>query len=299
MAWNRPEAAETERRSGTDGVPAAHAPFDLHLHSSYSDGSDRPVELVERAAARGLTLAALTDHDCVDGVAEAVAAGEACGVRVLPSLEMDCEWPGELHILGLDVDITEPRLAAALETARRRRAERNIRILRMLRTAGYDIEDRMTDDSGVMTRLHIALALAEAGYADSIRDAFRRYLNRGCIAYAAVERFPPREVVALILGAGGVPVWAHPLHGGDVNPHRLAPLFRSYGLMGLEAYHPSASEGQAELLVSVARQNGLLITCGSDYHGVHRPDVAIGQTWRDVPALAECRAFFERRSVRR
>ena len=273
----------------------ARAPFDLHLHSDRSDGSDPPAAVIERAAAHGITLAALTDHDCTNGVREALAAGERHGVSVLPALEMDCEWPNEMHILGLGVDIEEARLTGALTRARERRVERNTEILRLLAAAGYDIAGQFERGIDVVTRLHVALALVKAGYAADTHEAFRVFLRRGGVAYAKVERFPPAEVIALILGAGGVPVWAHPLHYGGVNPHGLARMLKEFGLMGLEAYHPSASEGDAERLVSIARQNGLLVTCGSDYHGAHRPAVQIGQTWRDVPCLAESRAFFEAR----
>lgn len=277
---------------------AAHEPFDLHLHSDRSDGADRPSAVIEAAAAAGVTLAALTDHDCTTGVREACEAGKLCGVRVLPAIEMDCEWPNEMHILGLDIDIDEPRFVSALEIARERRMVRNAEILRLLAAANCDISAHVDRGIDVMTRLHIALALVSAGYAADIRDAFRRFLRRGGIAHATAERFSPEQVIALILGAGGVPVWAHPLHYGGENPHKLAPMLRAYGVMGLEAYHPSVSEGDAERLVSIARQNGLLVTCGSDCHGAHRPEVRIGQSWRDVPCLAESRAFFEARPMR-
>ena len=272
-------------------------PFDLHLHSKCSDGSDSPSEVISRAASLGVTLAALTDHDCVTGVTEALTAGKSLGVRVLPALEMDTEWPHELHILGLDVDIAEPRLSAALETARQRRIERNGEIIRRLRIAGVEIEPLLNRDGGVATRLHFALALVAGGFAETAREAFTRYLHKGRPGYFAVERFTPEQVIALILGAGGVPVWAHPMHGNP-DPHKLSALLRGYGLMGLEAFHPSISEGEGALLVSIARQSGMLVTCGSDYHGLNRAEVVPGQTWRACAALEESRAFFESRPTK-
>ncbi len=273
-----------------------HQPFDLHMHSICSDGGDTPSRVIETVAARGVTLAALTDHDGVAGVKEAVAAGKQNGVRVLPSIEMDTEWSHELHILGLDLDIDETNLQNALETARRRRVERNAEIIRRLEAAGYDIARHMSRKVEVATRLHIALALVKGGYADNLHGAFKAYLRRGKPGYYTVERFTPQEVISLIRGAGGVPVWAHPTHGNP-NLHALAEQLCSMGLMGLEAYHPSISDGDSDTLVSIARQNGLIVTCGSDYHGANRPEVLIGQTWRDVPALNDCRAFFEARPV--
>lgn len=271
--------------------------IDLHMHSRCSDGSDAPADVIQQAAQRGVTLAALTDHDCVTGVGEALEAGVKVGVRVLPALEMDCEWPHELHILGIDVDVKEAGLSAALETARQRRAVRNEEIVRRLCTAGMDVRPYLMRKTDVATRLHIALALVKGGYAENAHDAFVRYLRRGGAGYFAVQRFAPDEVIALILGAGGVPVWAHPTHG---NPdlHKLALRLRRCGLAGVEAYHPSMSEGESAVLSSIAAQNGLLVTCGSDYHGANRPEVVPGQAWRDTAQLRECRAFFESRPER-
>ena len=281
----------------TESQNTIKQPFDLHLHSKCSDGTDSPSEVIARAASLGVTLAALTDHDCVTGMPEALEAGKRLGVRVLPALEMDTEWPHELHILGLDVDTEEPGLQAALQTARERRAVRNEEIVRRLTEAGADINPFLDRDGSVATRLHFALALVAGGFATDAKDAFRRYLRRGCPGYFAVERFAPRQVISLILGAGGVPVWAHPPHGGP-NLHALAEELTGYGLMGLEAFHQSVSEGESAVLLSIARQKGLIVTCGSDYHGKNRAEVVPGQAWRACVALEETRAFFESRPMR-
>lgn len=272
-------------------------PFDLHLHSNRSDGSDTPAHVVERAVERGVSMLALTDHDNVSGVREAVLAGERLGARVLPAIEMDTDWPHELHILGLDIDAYEPRLTAALKQAKERRGIRNNEIADRLKSAGYDIAPYLTGGTEIATRLNIALALVAGGYAENTKDAFVRFLKKGCPGYFTVERFTPEEVISFILGAGGVPVWAHPMHGHP-DVHALAERLRSFGLMGLEAYHPSMSEGDGEVLVSIARQQKLLVTCGSDYHGANRPGVFPGQTWRSHAALDACRAFFEARPIR-
>jgi len=271
--------------------------FDLHLHSNCSDGFDAPARVVEQAAECGVTLLALTDHDSVSGVREAMQAGDRLGLRVLPAIEMDTEWPHELHILGLDIDIFEPGLVLALEQARTRRGIRNNEIAERLKSAGYDIFPFLTGGTEVATRLNIAIALVAGGFAESTRDAFVRFLRKGCPGYFAVERFTPEEVISLIRGAGGIPVWAHPMHGHP-EIHALTDQLKSFGLMGLEAYHPSMSEGEADVLVSIARQKKLLVTCGSDYHGANRPGVLPGQTWRVHPALCECRAALEARPTR-
>lgn len=274
-----------------------HTPFDLHLHSNCSDGFDAPARVVEQAAECGVTLMALTDHDNVSGVIEAMHAGDRLGLRVLPAIEMDTEWSHELHILGLDIDIFEPELVRALEQARTRRGLRNNEIAERLKSAGYDILPFLNGGTEVATRLNIAIALVAGGFAESTRDAFVRFLRKGCPGYFAVERFTPEEVISLIRGAGGIPVWAHPMHGHP-DVHVLTDQLKSLGLMGLEAYHPSMSEGEADVLVSIARQQKLLVTCGSDYHGANRPGVVPGQTWREHPVLRECRAVLEARPVR-
>lgn len=270
--------------------------FDLHMHSNRSDGADAPREVVQKAAENGLTLIALTDHDTIDGVEEAAVAGVAANIVVLPAIEMDTEWPTEMHILGLDIDTGCKTLTDALAIAKRRRTERNGVILEKLKKAGYDVEPHLGRAVGNVTRLHIALALVEAGYAETLNDAFARFLRRGAPGYYTVTRFSPEEVVAIIRAASGVPVWAHPFHGGG-NVHAELAMLVSAGIAGIEAYHPSASEGQSKTLLSLARQNGLLVTCGSDSHGAHRAGVRLGCTWCAEPALEETyRYFIQRRS---
>ncbi|NCB29677.1 MAG: PHP domain-containing protein, partial [Clostridia bacterium] len=241
-------------------------PFDLHLHSSYSDGSDTPAEVVRAAYARGVTLLALTDHDNVLGVPEALAEAERIGVRLLPSIEMDAEWPHEMHILGIDIDINEQRMKAALVTALKRRGERNAVIVDRLLHAGCDIRGYLSGEIGAATRLNIALALVKGGYVADTKEAFAKYLRKGCPGFYTVKRFTPEEIIQLILGAGGVPVWAHPMNG-HADPHKIAPMLKELGLMGMEAYHPSLSEGDTVVITSIARQLDLIVTCGSDYHG--------------------------------
>ena len=286
-----------ERMNQQEQVTKQSEPFDLHLHSNCSDGSDAPSVVVARAVEQGVTLLALTDHDGVSGVEQACLAGARLGVRVLPAIEMDTEWPHEMHILGLDIDIYEPCLVAALETAQRRRSIRNEGIVDQLKKADIDIAPFLSGGTDVATRLNIAIALVKSGYASSTKDAFLRFLRKGCPGYFSVERFSPEEVISLIRGAGGFPIWAHPMHGHP-DIHKLTPQLKSLGLMGVEAYHPSMSEGEGEILVSIARQLGLIVTCGSDFHGENRPGVLPGQTWRSNEALRDCRAALESRPVR-
>ncbi len=272
-------------------------PYDLHMHSNCSDGSDSPAQVVREADERGVTMLALTDHDNVLGVSEALSEAERLGIRLLPSIEMDTEWTHEMHILGLDIDVNEQRMKDALFTAQKRRSERNAEIIAKLQRAGIDIRDCFEGEIIMATRTHIAKALVKGGYAADMKEAFRGFLCKGCPGYYAVKRFTPEEVIGLILGAGGVPVLAHPMNG-NADPHKIAPMLKELGLMGMEGYHPSLSPGDSVILTSIARQLGLIVTCGSDYHGANRPNVAPGQTWRDNALLRETRGFFEAREQR-
>ena len=161
--------------------------MDLHTHSAYSDGTNTPAEIVRMAAKADIAVLSLTDHDTLAGVSEAMEAGVQQGVLVLPGIEIDNESPFELHILGLDIDIANDELNSALNEALKRRNIRNVRMLNKLRELGCDVAERTQAlaGEGIATRMHIALALREAGYAQSVPDAFKRYLTPGAPSYCA------------------------------------------------------------------------------------------------------------------
>ena len=260
--------------------------FDLHSHSLISDGTFTPSEVVQSAYTNGVKLFALTDHDNIGGVAEAMEAGKRLGLPVLPAVEMDNEWRHELHIIGLDVDPENPTLNQCLAIARERREKRNKIIYAKLKEAGYPVEDYINRPATRTTKLHIAQALIKLGVANDVKDAFARYLRPGQVGYYAEQRFSPKQVIDMIHIADGLPVLAHPCHIRD-NPHSLVRELTDLGLMGIEAYYPSSTPRQTEMFVSLAHQLGLFITCGSDFHGANRPGVELGCAWRPVADL-EC-----------
>jgi len=268
--------------------------YDLHCHSSYSDGTFSPKELVRMAARAKLALLAITDHDCIDGVPEAMAEGQKAGVQILSAGEMENEWPHEQHILGLGVDIAHPVLRRNLEIARERREKRNAIIFQKLEANGVSPSAFLRRGAASVTKLHIALALVEGGWAEGVRDAFVRWLRPGAPGYYTETRFTPQEVIAMIRHAGGVAVLAHPCHLRD-NPHTLIRQLVEWGLQGLEAYYPQSNPKQTELYLSLAKQHGLLITCGSDHHGKNRPGVPLGCAWREAPELEETYRVFVNR----
>ena len=210
---------------------------DLHTHSTYSDGLLSPAALVEEAAARGVRFLALTDHDTVAGIAEARAAGGRHGVEVIPGVELSAALaPGaEVHLLGYCVDVTDAALLAGLAAYARAREERMERMVDRLRRVGAPVDPdrvRVIAGHGTVGRPHLARALVEAGHAADVADAFARYVGSGRPAFVPRPRVDPRDAIALVRAAGGVPVLAHPYSAGGVESvlDRLVPA----GLAGME-----------------------------------------------------------------
>ena len=174
--------------------------FDLHTHSIVSDGTATPYEVVAHAARANCKLMALTDHDNIMGVQEAVEAGKTLGVPVLPAVEMDNEWHHELHIIGLDIDPNNPTLLRALEIARERREKRNKIIYSRLKEAGYDVQPLVGRPESTTTKLHIAHGLIKGGFANDVRDAFAKYLRPGQVGYYTETRFTPQQVIEMAKG---------------------------------------------------------------------------------------------------
>lgn len=266
--------------------------FDLHMHSIYSDGEDTPAALVRMAIAAGLSMVALTDHDSISGVREMMEEGRRQGIAVVPAVELDTEWREEVHMLGYGIDLDDPALNRALMETAERRDARNEAILQKLDALGCRVRAHLRRAAGTMTRFDIALALVSAGYVPSAPEAFARYLEPGMPAYVKPDARPtPKEAIARIRRAGGVPVLAHPCHI-RTNPHALIHGLVEDGLMGLEVYYPSSTQGQTALFRSLAEQYGLLQTAGSDYHGAARRNVALGSPWRDTGPLRASFDFF-------
>jgi predicted metal-dependent phosphoesterase TrpH len=240
---------------------------DLHLHSTASDGIYTPGELVSVCLQAGLRYIALTDHDTTGGVQEALDAAQGTALTVIPGVELSTQQEGsfELHILGYYLDHHDPSLQESLARLRRSRIERAQAILDLLSAQGYPLSwERIAAlaDEGTLGRPHIAQAMVEAEYVDSIEAAFRDYLRRGSTAYVPRAKLLPEEAIDLILGAGGVPVLAHPTH---VVEH-IPALVRA-GLLGLEAYYNDYPDPEVAFLVRLAEKHGLLVTGGTDYHG--------------------------------
>ncbi|MFA5316937.1 MAG: PHP domain-containing protein, partial [Dehalococcoidales bacterium] len=247
--------------------------IDLHLHTTASDGRYSPEEMVTKMAGPGLEVIAITDHDTVAGVAPAITAARAFPqLTVISGVEINTDGPqGETHILGYFINITDDNLINNLENLRNSRHQRAQRILAKLAGLGLDISWSRVQElagGGTICRPHIAQALLEKGYVTSFNEAFTRYIGNDGPAYVERGKITPEAAVKLILAAGGLPVLAHPFTTGEVEP--TVKRLKEAGLVGLEAYYKDYPEAQVRELVSLAQKYDLLVTGGSDYHGIDK-----------------------------
>lgn len=277
---------------------------DLHIHSTASDGTDGPAELVAPAHAAGLAAIALTDHDTLGGLDEAENAARELGLGFIRGCEISTRADGfEYHILGLWV----PRKAEALDNwlgaVRRRRDERNAEMVGRLRALGLDIslEDLRARAPGSVGRPHMAAALVDKGYVPDVGAAFRDYLGSGCPAYVPKRVPPPEEAVQMLASVGATAVLAHPFLNAAARPHieALAARLAACGLAALEAWHSSHSAADTRQCVELAARLGLGLSGGSDYHGANKPGISLGTGHGAlrVPA-AVLEALRERRRAR-
>lgn len=248
---------------------------DLHIHSTASDGKFSPAEIVGRAAALGLTIIALTDHDSVDGIAPALEAAKSSPrLRVIPGIEISTDMPdGEIHVLGYFIDYTSDELRSTLERFRSSRQRRAQGMTAKLRDLGINIDWQRVQEiagDGSIGRPHIAQAMLEKGYIKSIRDAFNGYIEHGGPAYVEREKMTPAEAVALILRSNGLPVLAHPFTASD--PEAMIIELKAAGLIGIEAYYNGYTADEINRLVGMADSHSLIATGGSDYHGLDDSD---------------------------
>lgn len=256
--------------------------IDLHVHSTASDGTLSPSKVTELALQCGLFAYALTDHDTVDGVAEAMQAAEGTSLTVIPGAEFSCKYEGmEIHILGLCMDTGCQELLSALGHVREIRRQRNEKLLALFQADGFPInyEDLIHGNKDtVITRAHFARALLEKGCVSSVKQAFDKYLGDGKKYYMPKKMLSPKEAIRLIKLAGGLPALAHPLQYklGWKKTEQLLLKLKEEGLMGVEVYYSSHSQSESLHLREIASRLGLLSTGGSDFHGANKPDIHLG-----------------------
>ncbi len=257
--------------------------IDLHTHSTASDGTSTPAELLALAKEKNITALALTDHDTLDGLAEGERAANRLGIQFIPGIELEIfHNPGEFHLLGLG--ITEWRnssLESFLKEVRANRHNRNLKMLDLIREDGIDIssEDLHKAAGGrIIARPHFAKVLVEKKIAKNIKHAFDKYLGAGQKFYLPKEVMKLEQGIELIHKAGGYAVIAHPLSlyiSWGKLPERLKE-WQSTGVDGIEAWHSGATANQASRFEKLAEACGLFVTGGSDFHGTNRKDRSLG-----------------------
>jgi predicted metal-dependent phosphoesterase TrpH len=265
--------------------------IDLHLHSTRSDGSSTPEEVVQRAAGLDLKIISLTDHDSVSGVSGAQEAGEALGVQVVPGAELSAQHDGrDVHILAYFVDHTSESLIHSLaqyQDERRNRAERIVKKLNRLGVKVTFEQVLAKADGASIGRPHIADVLVEEGVCFSPNEAFYKYLGYGKAAYEDKYMMSPSEAVEVIHEAGGVAVLAHPvLYQSDT----LLPGLVEEGLDGIEVWHIKHKAEDSRRYSVFAEEHGLLQSGGSDCHGDARGDAIMGKVHVPVSVYQDLKA---------
>jgi len=240
---------------------------DLHVHTTASDGSDTPEEIVRKAMDIGLEAVAITDHDTTDGITAAISAARGTGFEVIPGIEINTDYDErEVHILGYYVQTSIPEFAKGVRELAKARVKRVAAIVEKLRGVGIQLtleEVFAVAGTGAVGRLHLAQVLVNHKAVASIREAFQKYLGRGRPGYVPRAKFSPGEAIRLIRTGKGVPVLAHP---GTIGTDEVIWSLLPFGLQGLEVYHPQHTEHQVRHYLKIAARLGLIITGGSDYH---------------------------------
>lgn len=269
---------------------------DLHVHTTCSDSTRTPRQVIEQCARCPIGTVAITDHDAVDGVAAASAAGAELGVVVVPGVEMTAYVAqSEVHVVGLFVDPADGPLCAVLRQTREARRLRVYRMVDRLRALGVNVSAEAVFDiaaGGAPGRIHVAQALMRSGQVSSIADAFGYYIGNGRPAHVPKQQLSPAEAAAVIHGAGGAAVLAHP---GAGLPDALVRQVMAEGMDALEAYHPLHLPHQVQHYQDLARDLGAAVSGGSDSHGDIEEGAQIGEIVIDDALVAE----IERRAILR
>ena len=256
---------------------------DLHLHSTYSDGSFSPEELVKMAQEKNISTIAIADHDTVEGTAEAIKAGWEYDIEVIPALEFSTYWgKAEIHILGYEIDYEQKDLLEKINEIFEARKDRAQKMISLLQKQGVEISFKQVKDLAgdkYIGRPHIARSLIKKGYINEIGEAFsEQYIGNGGQAYVPKYKLEPAEAIQLIKKAGGIPVLAHPVfinHGQPLRRKEILELV-DVGLEGVEVFHSKHTKSDSQYYKKLAEEFDLLITGGTDFHGENNPGVKIG-----------------------
>lgn len=259
---------------------------DLHVHSTYSDGTCTPSEIIDMAVRLELNYIALTDHDTVDGIEEMKNASEihrknGYNITIIPGVELSCAFSGpDLHILGLNIDYKSDILIDKLKECKESRRTRNDKMIEKMQGLGFDITKEkiyaLYGDVSI-TRAHFARYLTDMGYTSSKNEAFEKYLGHNGPVYVQRDKLSPKDAIQLIKAAKGHPVLAHPLlyNLDDIQLNELLSQLKEYGLWGIEAIYSLNTPMDEIYLKELAKKYNLFITGGSDFHGTNKPDIKL------------------------
>ncbi len=262
---------------------------DLHIHTTFSDGTYTPEEVVKEAARKGLSAISITDHDITDGIIPALKCASKIGIEVIPGVELSCEYKSkEIHVVGYYINWENKWFQHKLEVFQKARERRAYHILNKLRDIGVDIDEQMLfsmTSMGSISRMHFARCLVQAGYVKTHAEAFDRFLGAGCGAFVRKLRITPEEALNMIHRVGGVSVIAHPVFGGG-HKNFLKKL-KKMGLTGIEARYPHHSPAQTKKYERFARELDLTVTGGTDSHGSSESEMPIGSLSVDIKAVED------------
>lgn len=273
---------------------------DLHVHSTFSDGTLTPRELLGAACEAGLSSIALTDHNTVKGLPDFMDAARDFPVEAVPGIEFSVDYLGtELHLLGLYLQPAHyAPITAMMEDFLRRKEQSNIDLVSKLNAAGFQLnyEQIKPKDAGYVNRAHIAAAMTEKGYTASIKEAFKRYLSPKHGYYVPPKRADVFETIRFIKSLGAVAVLAHPfLNLEEAALREFLPEAAETGLDGIEVLYPLFDEQQSRTLAAMAAEFGLLPSGGSDFHGANKPHIQLGIGQGDLRVPDSCRRALKAR----
>ncbi|WP_320171605.1 PHP domain-containing protein [Maridesulfovibrio sp.] len=256
--------------------------IDLHTHSTASDGTMTPAELVRAARDAGLSAIAVTDHDTIDGLPEALEAGVKAGVEVIPGCELSVQSEtGALHIVGLWVDSYSYTLKKAFDKIRDRRKSRNEGMVAKLRDLGFEIsmEELLAQGAGTIGRPHMARIMVDKGYVSSFDEAFVDYLGKKGRAYMPKDNISAEQAFELLHSTGATPILAHPflLNNNEEKLEKEIHRLKELGLEGIEVYYSSHTVEMTGFIKKMAKKYDLQPSGGSDFHGYVKPDIHLGK----------------------
>lgn len=259
--------------------------IDLHTHSTASDGTMSPTQLVHFAKENGITAIALTDHDTVSGISEFKKACQDTDMIGISGVEISAKYKCEMHILGLFIDENDKQLNESLKSLKHSRFERNKKCLKLLQENGFNITDNditVQKDNATLEntgRAHFSHILMKKGYTNSVQEGFDKYLGKGKPCYVARQTFSPRESIDIIKNSGGVAILAHPIYiTKDKDELRTLLIeLKEYGLDGIECWHSQYNIEYMNLCLELCKELSLIPTGGSDFHADNKPNVEIGK----------------------